>query len=242
MANEIGARDWELYPLFVAWVEEGKKLAERFRNNSIPVPPTLEGFASPTAAQASTPKAIAPERPSAPDRADSDWVWIKPKEASSQTLLLAVLNQFGPVEPKAIIDKVRQISGQEISQGTVYNVGHRFSGKKIHKDEGGWSITAGQAAPIIFGSNVWAPPSMLSVQEIAAFRRMAIEHLIRKSLGGLKRIAIVNFLKSADWIKQRKVPVSKDLIKADLVSMETDGRIKKDPSTGHWILTEGNAG
>ena len=159
---------------------------------------------------------------------------MRVEEASPQTLVLAFLGEGKPLEPKELAERVKGVLKDRVNAGSVYNIGPRLDGKKIRRGDRGWELIKGQRAPVLHKGHIWAPPDILSAHDLAAFRRMAVEHLLGSRPGGMKTAEIHKVLARADWLK---TPISKDLIDDDLEALETAGRVRRAGRAKRWKLT-----
>lgn len=206
-----------LYKEFEQWFLKGRQLVSDFRQHGVSLPNTLELITKPSNGQASRSLvALPPPRPDAPSEAGSEWRWINEADASPQTLVLAFLNEGKPLGAKEIIARISKIH-KDTNPGVIYNVLARLQDKKIRKSGKSWELMPDQAAPSYYKGNIWASGELLSVQELAAFRRMSVRHLMNSYSDGIKMVEIFRILGKVDWLK---TPISKDLIKADLEAME----------------------
>src|SRR3989338_960103 len=223
------------YTAFLAWLDEGKKVWSIFDEEGVPVPSTLKRALSDVNSssknQVMRTPVREPEKPEMPPQAHEDWLWIEVKDASLRTLVLAILNEGKSLPIKDIIKRVKQID-PNANEGSIYNIGSQE--EKMQKtDEGWWRLQDGVEAPILFKNHIWAPADLFQKQDLAAFRRMAVRHLLAISSDGLQIMQVYRQLKDADWLR---TPKSKDLIKADLLIMKKEKRVKTLGHSKKWTL------
>jgi hypothetical protein len=225
------------YAAFLAWLEEGKKVWVTFEHAGVPVPATLKRALT-DATQNSTSNKVRrtparqPDRPEMPPQAHDDWLWVDVKDASLRTIVLAILNEGKLLSIKDVINRVKQIDPQA-NEGSIYNLGSQE--EKIQRTDEGWKLKEGEDAPILYKNYIWAPMDTFQKQDIAAFRRMAVRHLLAISPDGLQIMQVYRQLQDADWLK---TPKSKDLIKTDLLIMKADKKVRTMGNSKKWTLNE----
>ena len=211
-----------LFREFLSWVELAKKLWREFEEEGIPVPGTLKRVLTDTSHD--PPRKILrktllrkPEEPEKPTKAGDDWLWLDAKETSLRTVVLAILNEGKALPIKEIISRVKELL-PESNEGSIYNLGGQE--EKMQKTEQGWTLKNNTEAPILYKNYIWGSPDLLQKQDLAAFRRMVVRYLLETSPDGLQIMQIYRQLVGTDWLK--KVPLSKDLVKADLFLMKKE--------------------
>lgn len=167
-----------------------------------------------------------------PKEADVDWVSIRVEEASPQSVVLAVLREAaGPMRAKEVVEKVQEVQ-PEVPSGSVANIGTRLSeGNTILRTQRGWELMSHEDAPVLFDGYLWAPASAFGAQEMAAFRREAILHLLGLTRVGLHATQLEEQLRHTDWLH---APVSKDLVKMDLKALAAEKKIRRRGNTRKW--------
>ena len=230
----------KVYEAFLRWLEEGKRVWGLFDQEGVPVPETLKiALTDPTKTGSNShqfrpARLRAPERPAPPPGAGYDWIWIDAKEAMLRTVVLAILHEGITISVKDLTTRVKKIL-PDTNEGSIGNIGTYLDGKQISRTEKGWTLKEGVEAPVLYEGYIWAPPALLTKQDLAAFRRMAIRHLLGISPDGLQVMQVYRQLKSADWLK---TPLSKDLVKADLFVMQDEKKVKRFGSQRKWTLRE----
>jgi hypothetical protein len=166
-----------------------------------------------------------------PIEADREWVSIKAKDASPTTIALAVLRGLDEhIKAKDLSNRVTSIS-PNIVGGSIYNLLNRLedTGDVVNGDEG-WKLVNRDAAGFLSGEFIWAPPSRLTKQDLAAHRREAIIHILRNE-SSMQIMEIVDRLHQWDWVK---APVNKDLLKTDMQVLEEQGLVRRIANTRNW--------
>jgi len=226
----------KLFKEFLAWMENTKRLYRDFEREGVPIPKTLIRVLI-NSDQNSQKKSVRktrlrrPEEPDRPTRAGDDWIWIEAKEASLRTIVLSILNEGKTIPIKELISRVRGIL-PDPNEGSIYNLAGQE--EKIQKTDQGWKLAENIEAPILNGKYIWGTPTVLQKQDVAAFRRMVIRYLLETSPDGLQIMQVVRQLEGAEWLKD--VPLSKDLIKADLFLMKKEKRARQIGNTKKWTL------
>jgi len=166
-----------------------------------------------------------------PDEAEREWVSIKAKDASPTTIALAVLGSLDePIKAKALANRVTSIS-PNIVGGSIYNLLRRLEdGGDVTSDTNGWILANQDAAGLLSGEYIWAPPSRFTKQDLAAHRREAIVHILRNE-SSMQIMEIVERLHQWEWVK---APVNKDLLKADMQVLEEQGLVRRIANTRNW--------
>jgi hypothetical protein len=152
---------------------------------------------------------------------------------------LAVLRGVaGPVRAKEVVGRVKELL-PDVSSGSIANIGTRLDKTNvILRDDRGWELLSPEDAGVIFNSHLWAPASVLSSQELAAYRREAILHLLSLNKTGLQATQVEEQLQHCTWLQ---APVSKDLVKVDLEVLASDKKIRRRGNTRKWELVPEDA-
>jgi hypothetical protein len=69
--------------------------------------------------------------------------------------------------------------------------------------------------------------------ELAAHRRDAILHILQHFEMGLEVVQLVEQLTNCSWVI---APVNKDLLKADVQVLESEGKIRRRGNTRKWEI------
>jgi hypothetical protein len=173
------------------------------------------------------------ESPDRPQEAQTDWIWVEASELLTTNLILSLMRAEGDkaVTAKHLFECALKYD-PNVNQVTIFNVGARIDGKLIHRGDDGWRLIDPLKVPLMFEGNAWGPVDVFAAPEIAAYRRAVIQHLLKKSFGGLMTMQIVDALKQFDG----KFPVNKDLVRADLEAMQTAGIIKHVGNSRKWTV------
>jgi hypothetical protein len=165
-----------------------------------------------------------PKPPLRPKGAKDDWIWI-PVDALTETgLVLAVLaSHVGAMTTKEILTAVKRLKPDAVV-GTVYNVVARIKNELLEETDAGWKLRQPEKAPLLHDKYAWGHSEVFQKAELAAHRREVIVHLLTVSGGGLMNMQIVNQLLAPDMCR---APVTKDLVKIDLVILREQGRVRQ---------------
>lgn len=177
------------------------------------------------------------ERDHVPPDVSEDWISIPADAATPTTVALALLRRADhPLRPKELVEAVGEIIS-DVAGGSVYNLGFRLerSGKLVKNAEG-WSLARPEAAPILDEGIIWGTRESLAKQDVAAHRREAILHILRMDKSGLQTVQLVAKLHDCSWVK---APVNKDLVKADMQSLEQAGRVRQRGNSRKWEVVTG---
>lgn len=238
MTNEFFTPPEErLYKAFLEWLDSGKKLWVGFEQEGMPVPVTLKRALT-DINQGSTNKQVRrtpmrkPDRPESPPQASDDWLWLNLQDTSLRTIVLAILNEGKAVPVKEIINRIKEIF-PDANEGSVYNIGAQE--KKIQRTDQGWELKKATEAPVLYKEYVWGAANVFQKQDLAAFRRMAVRYLLATSPDGLQIMQVYRQLKGTDWLK---TPLSKDLVKDDLLLMKEQRMVKTLGNSKKWTLVK----
>jgi hypothetical protein len=175
-----------------------------------------------------------PNEPSRPAEASDDWIYIRTRDASVNSLVLAFLRSSnGPLRPREISELISR-ANPEAASGSVANAGTRLQAdNSIERTDEGWRLLRPEIAGVVSGDFLWARPSTLSKQDVAAHRRDAILHLLSQFPSGLQVVQIVEQLRLCPWVQ---APSSKDLLKADMEVLESRGLVRQRGNSRKWEL------
>jgi hypothetical protein len=174
----------------------------------------------------------APEGPGAPSEAKSDWVYIRQDEATTTSIVLAILRASqSRVRAKELIERVTAILPNTL-RGSINNIGTRLteSGQISRTDEG-WKLEKPETAGILYETYLWGPAEIFQKSELAAHRRNAILHVLSNFDSGLQTRQIVEQLGKCSWVQ---APVNKDLVKADMDLLQRDGKVRRRGNSKKW--------
>lgn len=180
-----------------------------------------------------------PPKPPAPGEAGPTWIWVEAKEMTTQGVVLGVLRAANgaALTPGEIVERMQDFKpDQEINAGSVANVGTRLQeARKIHRTDGAWTLTDPSAAPVLYLAHGWGPPEVFQNYEHAAYRRMAVHHVLSLHKAGLQPMQLLSQMEECTWLA---LPINKDLVKMDLETLAKEGRAEKSAGTGgKWRAT-----
>jgi hypothetical protein len=170
-----------------------------------------------------------------PSFADEGWISIKASEASPTTVALAILrDEEGPIKAKNLAEKVHAILPYAVG-GSIYNLLNRLKEQgDVTQGEDGWRLENQSSAGVLSQSYLWAPIRILSKQDIAAHRREAIIHVLRRK-HNLPVMDLVRELLEWKWVK---APANKDLLKLDMAVLKEEGKVRRVGNSRNWELVE----
>jgi len=236
MTSEIFNAEVEAQRSLMDLYDQAEECRLLFERANIPLPEVLKrvlGMNGPGAKQASQPIIPPPEKPPMPAEATSDWIWIRAKEATPNTLVLALLRAAGGViRSKDIVAKMQTVL-PDVSRGTISNVGTRLKGTAVELTDDGWRLLDMTKAGILHKGHLWALPENLGKVELAAQRREAILHVLGMFDSGLQIVQIVENLRRCSWVV---APINKDLVKDDIAILFEQNKIKKRGNSKKWEL------
>jgi hypothetical protein len=226
----------EAYRALANLLEQAERTRSLFQQAGVSVPDTLQRLLRGDST-ASGSNAGSIFRPPAPPEAEPDWVWISIADTTATTLSLAIVRGTRePLTTREIRERIVALGSthERVLVGTVANAGTRAAqhGDISRDEEGRWILLKKEAAAIIHEGNVWGPPRVFQMQELAAHRRDAIVHLLRQNPVGLQQMQISAMLKQGDQLSS-EIPSNKDLIKADMEAMN-GARVRRVGNSKKW--------
>lgn len=179
-----------------------------------------------------------PARPPRSPRGSTDWIYFPIDEAQETSLVLAVLSTNIPVTPSAVVERVQSLRPQ-VNKGTIANIGSRLEQeRRIRRDHNGWMLIHGTNAPEIFDDFIWGSPDAFQKQELAAYRRMVILHVLRSCSDGLQVAQLTRALETqCPWLSE-DIPVTKFLVKADMKALADKKLVKIIGDSKKWGLAQ----
>jgi len=176
-----------------------------------------------------------PPSPPRPPAWENDWIWLPISSLTPTTLVCALLRQAkAPLSPKQIMEGLGEL-GVDAVKGSVANIGTRLSTgahPKIKRGTGTWSLVDPSTAPVLHDGSVWGPVASFDKQDVAAHRRIGVLHLLRTHPDGLQIMQITQMLRNCEWMR---APLTKDLVKADLPVLQSEGHTKRvGGGSGKW--------
>lgn len=172
-----------------------------------------------------------------PQEANEKWISLRAEDGSPTTVALAHLRaQNGrPIRARELSDLVTQVL-PNAATGSIYNLLNRLHEEGlIEEHPEGWTLNEKDSASILSGGFLWAPPERLAKQDLAAHRREAIIHLLRKERY-LQVMQIVSKLRDWSWVK---APINKDLLKGDMAVLEEKGLARRIGNSRNWEVVPG---
>ena len=240
MADNSAAQIHEAYDSLSSLVAEAQRVAELFDQIGHERPHILRmvlgsGSGNPAHSgvrNGAIGRSVDPKRPK---EWRNGWIWIDEGDMYAQGVLLGVLRSSeSPLHSKEVITQCLEII-PNVSSGSLFNAGARLERiGVINRGDDGWSLVKREVAPVHFEGKFWGPPDAFAKQELAAYRRGMIKHILSHSPDGLQQMQIVNALRSAGC----KAPVAKELVKADLEAMRGSHEIRRVGNSKKWVPVE----
>lgn len=185
-----------------------------------------------------------PVKPPKPSGYEEGWIWVPLVELQMTSLVLGVMREAGkPMSNTEVIEKVRTYRPIANRNG-ILNVIARLSstdGKNIiRRDKAvvGSDLTLSDpnAAPLFYEENAWGPPGVFLRQDVSAFRRQMIYHLLSAAPDGFQVMQLVRLMRQDESLIPPEVSsVSKDMIELDLEAMEAQQKVKRIGKDRKWI-------
>ena len=236
MTSELFTAELDAQRSLMDLYDQAEECRLLFERANIPLPEVLKrvlGMNGLGVKQTSQPIIPPPERPPMPPDATSDWIWVRAKEATPNTLVLALLRAAGGVLRSKDVTAKMQAILPDVSRGTISNVGTRLKGVSIELSDDGWKLIDLSKAGVLHKGYLWGHPDSFGKTEIAAQRRDAILHVLGMFDSGLQIVQIVENLRRCAWVK---APINKDLVKDDIAILLTQGKIRRRGNTKKWEL------
>jgi hypothetical protein len=217
-------------------MEQARNARELFDDAGLLMPSPLARILGETPAEnggvkgRGVPQMQAPPRPA---MATDAWISVPISEIMATTLTKAIIRgRGGKSRPKDIVTDAQALRNDMLAT-VIYNVGPRLEAAKvITRGEAGWSLSDEAKAPIIHKSHVWGPPEVFQKQELACHRRQIIVHLLTIFSGGLQVMQLVTELAN---YSQCHAPVSKDLVKADMLALLEQKKVRRIGNSKKWV-------
>ena len=185
-------------------------------------------------------------RPPAPDgtplRGFTDkWIYLPLKDAQATSLVLAILNPAVATPLPELVTLVQEFK-KNVNKGTIANIGTRlFRERLIQRTEKGWTLSHAKASSLVIdGDVIWGEPKDFQPEELAAFRRNMILHVMRSFSDGVQVAQLAKILNPkthCPWFNPT-IPVNKFLITADLKALAKENLVTMIPETKKWGLTQ----
>lgn len=167
-----------------------------------------------------------------------DWIHLPIEEVQETSLVLSALNTYMSVAPSEIIKRVQALR-PEANTGTIANIGSRLEKERIiRRDHDGWILVDRKCTIEITDKYIWGPPDVFQKQELAAYRRMVILHVLRSWSDGLQVAQITRILEyNCEWLSDA-IPVTKFLVKVDIEVLAARKLVKRIGGSKKWGLTQ----
>lgn len=230
----------EAFAAFAALMRQARECRTLFETAGVPLPARLRIFLSDVmiadvARDVERPMTVVPppDPPPRPTEWQERWIWVPVSDVNTSGLVRGVLRGAkNPMTPKQIMEAVRGLGKSDVNAGSVANIGTRLSeAGEIMRDDGMWSMIDRARAPVLHEGYAWGPPSAFEKQEVAAYRRMCIIHVLRAQPDGLQPIQLTRTLQHCDWLQ---APCSNDLVKFDIQELQESQKIRRVGNTGKW--------
>jgi len=168
----------------------------------------------------------APETPPRPSEWRDGWIWVPLKEMTPTGLVKGVLRGAGRrLSLKAIMETIAGLGVDNVNAGSVANIGTRLASLKvIDRSDDGWLLGSPQTAAVLHEDSAWGLPEVFDRQEITAYRRTGIRHLLRANPDGLLIAQIDGMLDDCEWMH---APHNKDQVKLDLKVLGMAGEVQR---------------
>jgi hypothetical protein len=230
----------DAYEKFTALMKQAIDCRALFINAGLDIPLPLRRFLDePVASENSANVAVVPppKAPPAPPGSKEDWIWVSIREMAATGLVLGILREAGtPMrsrDVRAIVQKLRP----EILSGTIANIGTRLKNKEIETTDDGWRLINPEKAPVLFKDFAWGPVTIFIKQEVAAYRREIIKHILSQEIyrSGLQNSQLLALMTNQPGAS---VPLTKDILKEDInyLSSPEVGIIKRVGGSKKWRL------
>ena len=233
----------EAYASIAATLEAGRRCQELHERAGLPMPPRIQWLLGisppPNGAPGPENKANAhipaPDHLNRPAEAGSEWISIRVSDAIVTTVVLAILRAANgePVRSRDVTDRVMELLPNSTS-GSVANAGTRLSTDEvIARSEDGWKLVKPEKAAIMQDGLLWGPIGIFAQQDIAAYRRDAILHVLKHFPKGLQVVQIVEQLRSCQWLH---TAANKDILKLDMQVLMVARKVRRTGNPRKWQL------
>ena len=225
----------EAYESLRSLLEQAKTTKTLFHRAGLPMPTPLARLLG-NVRQAAANRKVAIQSKNRPDEAGPSWVGVPVAGASVGSLVKSFLREDSEMRPKEAVERLSEVR-PDLASGSVYNCGPKFvNSGLITKVEGNWVLQRPDDCPMLRGDLLWGPPEVFQKQDLALHRRKLIEKILVEFKGGLQVLQIVEQLKKTPTASG--FPCSKDLVKADMASMQESRLVKKAGNSKKWVLMD----
>ncbi|WP_146140689.1 hypothetical protein [Haliangium sp. UPWRP_2] len=179
-----------------------------------------------------------PKRPRPlPRGVTHEWIYVPINEAHEASLVRAMLSSTVAHSIAELIMAVSDYGRADVNKGSIANIGSRLNREGvITYTETGWKLREGQNTLEISGDHLWGPLKAFHAQEVAAYRRMSIMHILRSFSGGLQIAQISEALHSyCSWFNT-SIPHGQFLIKTDMKTLADKKLVRKIGGSHKWGL------
>ena len=175
-----------------------------------------------------------PFRQLAPPESEVDWIAVNIRESTLLALTLGLIRSEGVKTLAELQDAVHRYLPNTVAN-SVYNVVNRLVGaNQMTKDGTSISLTHPSEAPLIKGELLWGNPGRLGDSDVAWFRRKVI-HAFIESNPGIELMPMVRVFNETPWFPRK---FTKDTLKSDLLSLQTEKRVRRSSDGRGWVATE----
>lgn len=186
---------------------------------------------------AEIPRPPRPKKPW-PRGATEEWIYFPITEAQETSLVLAVLSPQMAIPVSEIIARVQALRPDvTVNKGSIANIGSRLKQEgTIRYEHTGWILTHGEQTPEILDEYIWGTPDMFQKQELAAYRRLVILHVLRSVSDGLQVSQLTRTIEEqCPWLSDA-IPVTKFLVKVDIGILAEKKLVRKIGGSQKWGL------
>jgi len=232
----------DAYESVKAVLAAGRKCQELHERAGLPLPQRIRwllGVSPPNGTGIVEPRTTAhipaPDRLNRPENAAADWISIQVSDAIVTTVVLAILRAANgePVRSRDVTDRVMALLPNSTS-GSVANAGTRLTAEEtIMRSEDGWKLAKPERAAIMQDGVLWGPVGIFAQQDVAAYRRDAVLHVLKHFPKGLQIVQLVEQLNNCAWLH---TSANKDILKLDMQVLATDGKVRRIGNSKKWGL------
>lgn len=242
MSDRFG-KEAAAFEAFARLMKEARECRALFEVAHLPLPEPLSRFLGEGVAVANARDAQSrtllppPEPPPRPPEWSEGWVWAPLHAMTPTGLVLGVLRGSpNPMTAREVVRAIADMGVEGINAGSIANIGTRLSASGvISRAAGAWSLAKRDEAPVLHEGYAWGPPSVFDKQEIAAYRRIGICHVLKAYPDGLQIVQITKMLEPCEWLR---APCSKDLVKMDLKILSAQGIARRAGRWKKWRLVD----
>jgi hypothetical protein len=221
---------------FIDFLNAAEACKEAYERASMALPEPLKRFLSvdsPSPYSTRSSFSVPAPKLKRPPEAEDDWAGVDVRDCSPTALIPAILRE-GPMSSRDAIHRAQELN-PSTAKGSLYNAGTKLLKQEIldRTDDGLWHLRKPEAAGFIFEKRFWGNKTTMPMYELAAHRRDAILHILQHFEMGLEVVQLVEQLTNCSWVI---APVNKDLLKADVQVLESEGKIRRRGNTRKWEI------